>query len=122
MVLSFPDDELSFFTVGKMFSHFFLSMTVVHFFLSCLLFHFCCSILRSSIFHLPISLFWSLLLLFLSKLSFFLFSNSPVLSFQTPFSLFAGVFPSLSLGCYYWTINKLDLAQRYIKRSLKKNR
>jgi tetratricopeptide (TPR) repeat protein len=38
------------------------------------------------------------------------------------FSLSAGVFPSLSLGCYYWTINKLDLAQRYIKRSLKKNR
>lgn len=26
------------------------------------------------------------------------------------------------IGCYYWTINKLDLAIKYIKKALKKNR
>lgn len=26
------------------------------------------------------------------------------------------------IGCYYWTINKLDLAQKFVRRALKKNR
>jgi anaphase-promoting complex subunit 6 len=26
------------------------------------------------------------------------------------------------IGCYYWTVNKLDLAQKYVRRALKKNK
>jgi hypothetical protein len=83
MVLSFPDDELSFFTIGEMFSHFF-SMTVCSFLPVVFLFHFCCSILRSSIF----LFLYSALSFFRFSLNFLPFFFQTLLSCpQTPFFL-----------------------------------